>query len=136
MNTTVKNIVREINDLDKNVFTKKEIIDYIVQITSNDNLSMVESNGVVVDPETHTITIGENKCTPPKKILYLLHYLITNKNKILTRSNILYHVWGNDVIVFDRTIDVHIKKLRDMVPDGCIKTIKNVGYCWIEKEIS
>jgi two-component system alkaline phosphatase synthesis response regulator PhoP len=58
----------------------------------------------------------------------LLALLASQPGRVFTRENILSNVWGNDVIVGDRTIDVHIRKLREKLGDDFFKTIKGVGY--------
>jgi two-component system alkaline phosphatase synthesis response regulator PhoP len=64
----------------------------------------------------------------PKKEFELLALLASQPGRVFTRENILSNVWGNDVIVGDRTIDVHIRKLREKLGDDFFKTIKGVGY--------
>ena len=66
--------------------------------------------------------------TFPKKEFELLSLLISKPGKVFTREVILESVWGGEVIVGDRTIDVHIRKLREKLGDNYIKTIKGVGY--------
>ena len=64
----------------------------------------------------------------PKKEFELLALLISKPGKVFTRDIILENVWGGEVVVGDRTIDVHIRKLREKLGDHYIKTIKGVGY--------
>ena len=64
----------------------------------------------------------------PKKEFELLALLISKPGKVFTRDVILERVWGGEVVVGDRTIDVHIRKLREKLGDHYIKTIKGVGY--------
>jgi len=64
----------------------------------------------------------------PKKEFELLALLVSAPGRVFTRDFILNAVWGNDVIVGDRTIDVHIRKLREKIGDEFFKTIKGVGY--------
>ena len=64
----------------------------------------------------------------PKKEFELLLVLATKPNKVFTREEIFAKVWGNDVIVGDRTIDVHVRKIREKIGNNIIKTIKGVGY--------
>ena len=67
----------------------------------------------------------------PKKEFELLALLISKPGKVFTREVILESVWGGEVVVGDRTIDVHIRKLREKLGDHYIKTIKGVGYKFI-----
>ena len=64
----------------------------------------------------------------PKKEFELLHLLISKPGKVFKREEILNNVWGDDVVVGDRTIDVHIRKLREKLGDEYIRTVKGVGY--------
>ena len=64
----------------------------------------------------------------PKKEFELLALLASKPNKVFKREDILNQVWGNDVIVGGRTIDVHIRKLREKIGENCLKTVKGVGY--------
>jgi len=69
----------------------------------------------------------------PKKEFELLSLLVSQPGKVFTRSAILSSVWGNDVVVGDRTIDVHIRKLREKLGDDCFRTVKGVGYKFSEE---
>ena len=64
----------------------------------------------------------------PKKEFELLALLASKPNKVFKREDILNQVWGDDVIVGGRTIDVHIRKLREKIGENCLKTVKGVGY--------
>jgi two-component system alkaline phosphatase synthesis response regulator PhoP len=64
----------------------------------------------------------------PRKEFELLDLLTSKPGNVFTRSNILFSIWGEDVVVGDRTIDVHIRKLREKLGDSCIKTVKGIGY--------
>ena len=70
----------------------------------------------------------------PRKEFELLYLLASEPGKVFKRDNIMENVWGNEVIVGDRTIDVHIRKLREKLGDHFLKTIKGVGYKFIEPE--
>ena len=63
-----------------------------------------------------------------KSLRFWLALLASAPGRVFTREIILSSVWGNDVVVGDRTIDVHIRKLREKLGDDCFKTIKGVGY--------
>ena len=70
---------------------------------------------------------GEEKLFP-KKEFEILEMLMKNISKVLTREQLLNTIWGTDLFVGDRTIDVHIKRIRNKVGSSIIKTIKGVGY--------
>jgi two-component system alkaline phosphatase synthesis response regulator PhoP len=64
----------------------------------------------------------------PRKEFELLALLTSKPGKVFTREDILSRVWGSDIVVGDRTIDVHIRKIREKLGDESIKTIKGIGY--------
>ena len=86
------------------------------------------SNELSIDEEKYVAIIkGEEKLLP-KKEFELLALLFSKPGKVFTREIILSKVWGDDIVVGDRTIDVHIRKLREKIGDSYIKTVKGVGY--------
>lgn len=84
--------------------------------------------GISVDRERYVVVKDGTELTLPKKEFELLALLMSTPGKVFTRENILSTVWGEDVVVGDRTIDVHIRKLREKIGDLFIKTVKGVGY--------
>ena len=84
--------------------------------------------GIVIDKERYVVYKDGVELSLPKKEFELLALLASQPGRVFTRENILSSVWGNDVIVGDRTIDVHIRKLREKLGDDFFKTIKGVGY--------
>ena len=86
------------------------------------------SKDLSIDIEKYVAIIkGEEKLLP-KKEFELLALLFSKPGKVFTREVILNKVWGDDIVVGDRTIDVHIRKLREKIGDHYIKTVKGVGY--------
>jgi two-component system alkaline phosphatase synthesis response regulator PhoP len=85
-------------------------------------------SGIVIDKERYVVYKEGVELSLPKKEFELLALLASQPGRVFTRENILSSVWGNDVIVGDRTIDVHIRKLREKLGDDFFKTIKGVGY--------
>jgi two-component system alkaline phosphatase synthesis response regulator PhoP len=69
-----------------------------------------------------------------QKEFELLELLLSKPQKVFTRDEILTNVWGNETIVGERTIDVHIRKLREKLGDDYIRTIKGVGYTFVDSE--
>jgi two-component system, OmpR family, alkaline phosphatase synthesis response regulator PhoP len=89
---------------------------------------VTEIGGLTIDRNTYTLTKAGKELTLPKKEFELLAFLATKPGKVFTRDEILNRVWGNEVVVGDRTIDVHIRRLREKVGSNVIRTIKGVGY--------
>lgn len=88
----------------------------------------VPSHGIVIDKDRYIVIKDGTQLNLPKKEFELLALLCSAPGRVFTRENILTSVWGNDVIVGDRTIDVHIRKLREKLGDENFKTVKGVGY--------
>ena len=74
------------------------------------------------------VKIGKNQFSLPKKEFEILHLLSTRPGEVFSRDEIYSKVWGNEIIVSDRTIDVHIRKLREKLGNEQIITIKGIGY--------
>lgn len=85
-------------------------------------------DNLVIDPEKFVVEYEGAEITLAKKEFELLHLLATRPGRVFLRNEILSQVWGNDVIVGDRTIDVHIRKIRQKMGVDCITTVKGVGY--------
>ncbi len=87
-----------------------------------------EIGGITIDKEKYLVLQNGVELNLPKKEFELLDLLISKPGKVFTRESILDTVWGSDVVVGDRTIDVHIRKLREKLGSDFIKTVKGVGY--------
>jgi two-component system alkaline phosphatase synthesis response regulator PhoP len=85
-------------------------------------------NGLVIDPEKFIIQYNGQDISLAKKEFELLYLLASKPGRVFLRNEILSQVWGADVIVGDRTIDVHIRKIRQKLGVDCITTVKGVGY--------
>lgn len=83
---------------------------------------------LVIDRTSYTVISGEKKINLPKKEFELLYFLAENPGKVFNRDELLRNIWGTDVYVLARTVDVHIRKVREKIGDGYISTIKGVGY--------
>ena len=86
------------------------------------------SRSLIVDRERYLIVKEGQEIVLPRKEFELLALLYSKPQKVFSRDEIFSNVWGNDVIVGDRTIDVHIRKLREKLGDRHIVTVKGVGY--------
>ena len=88
----------------------------------------IESEGLTIDRNSYTVTVQGRQVSLPKKEFELLFYLARHYNKVLTREDLLQHIWGTDVYVVPRTVDVHIRKVREKIGEDYITTVKGVGY--------
>ena len=98
----------------------------------NDNdVNIIEHNDIKIDNEKYKVYISGKTLILPRKEFELLYLLASKPDKVFKRDKIMENVWGGEVIVGDRTIDVHIRKLREKVGDKYIKTLKGVGYKFV-----
>jgi two-component system alkaline phosphatase synthesis response regulator PhoP len=89
---------------------------------------VIQIGNLRIDREKYLVYKDEIPISFPRKEFELLALLTSKPGKVFTREDILSRVWGNDIIVGDRTIDVHIRKIREKLGDESIKTIKGIGY--------
>ncbi|MBL7912267.1 MAG: response regulator transcription factor [Bacteroidia bacterium] len=95
---------------------------------NNISESVIEFGNIRIDKEKHVVYKGQEEIALPKKEFKLFSLLSSKPGKVFTREFILDTVWGDEVVVGDRTIDVHIRKLREKIGDDYFKTVKGVGY--------
>lgn len=88
----------------------------------------IKVGNIEIDPEKYLVYKDGQEIELPKKEFLLLQLLISKPGRVFNRDEIMSRVWGNESIVGDRTIDVHIRKLREKLGDETIKTMKGVGY--------
>ena len=106
-----------------------------VNLSNNIPSMKLKFKGLVVDKEEYTVKLKGEKLILPRKEFELLFLLSSNPGKVIQREKIMNQIWGEDVIVGDRTIDVHIRKLREKIGLNYIKTIKGIGYKFISTDI-
>ena len=94
--------------------------------------NLINIRDLVIDKSSYSVTKGDKVFFLPKKEFELLHYLATNPEKVHNRDDLLNNIWGTDVYVLSRTVDVHIRKVREKIGNDYIKTIKGVGYMFEE----
>lgn len=105
-------------------------INALLQLTAKTEQStkLIEIGDMVIDKDNFRVTKNGQVFLLPKKEFDLLYLLASNIQKVFKREEILEKVWGNDVIVGERTIDVHIRRLREKLGDRSIQTLKGIGY--------
>ncbi|NNC84624.1 MAG: winged helix-turn-helix transcriptional regulator, partial [Bacteroidia bacterium] len=89
---------------------------------------ILQIGNLTIDRDRYLIVQDNNEIALPRKEFELLALLISKPGKVFKREDIMNMVWGEDVVVGDRTIDVHIRKIREKLGDGLIKTVKGIGY--------
>ena len=95
------------------------------------NINNIEFENIKIDREKYKVYISDKTLNLPRKEFELLYLLASKPDKVFKRDKIMEMVWGGEVIVGDRTIDVHIRKLREKIGDKYFKTVKGVGYKFV-----
>ncbi|PKP37528.1 MAG: DNA-binding response regulator, partial [Bacteroidetes bacterium HGW-Bacteroidetes-15] len=98
----------------------------------DDTEQQFPETGISIDKERYLVIKDGQEIILPKKEFELLALLYSRPQKVFTRDDIFSSIWGDNIIVGDRTIDVHIRKLREKIGENFIKTVKGVGYKFID----
>lgn len=98
------------------------------RVEEEESEEVLQVGDLIINPERVSVQRGEEVIELAKKEFELLYLLVSKPGKVFSREEIFNKVWGTDVIVGNRTIDVHIRKLREKIGDHYIKTIKGIGY--------
>jgi two-component system alkaline phosphatase synthesis response regulator PhoP len=97
-----------------------------------ENQDKIQLGKLIIDKEKYEVTHKGKTFSLPRKEFELLYLLASKPDKVVKREKIMEVVWGSEVVVGDRTIDVHIRKLREKVGDKYFKTVKGVGYKFVQ----
>jgi two-component system, OmpR family, alkaline phosphatase synthesis response regulator PhoP len=89
---------------------------------------VIKIGDLSIDRESYTVLKHGEKIVLPKKEFELLYFLCKNPNRVYGREELLKNIWGTDVYVVPRTVDVHIRKVREKIGEDLIKTVKGIGY--------
>ncbi|MGF7138173.1 response regulator transcription factor [Roseimarinus sediminis] len=114
----------------KALLKRSQLVEEPAASVENDNT--INIGNLVIDRERYMITVEGEEMVLPRKEFELLSLLASKPGKVFTREEIYTSVWGEQVIVGDRTIDVHIRKLREKIGETHIKTLKGIGYKFVE----
>jgi two-component system alkaline phosphatase synthesis response regulator PhoP len=107
------------------------------RFSTTDGETKITQSGIIrfgslaIDKERYVVTVSDQEMVLPKKEFELLLLLVSKPDKVFTRDDIYNSIWGDSIIVGDRTIDVHIRKLREKIGQDMIRTIKGVGYKFV-----
>lgn len=88
---------------------------------------------LTISKQNYTVTQSDKSFILPKKEFELLFFLAQTPNKVFSREELLQKIWGADIYVLERTVDVHIRKLREKLGEGYIRTLKGVGYMFTDQ---
>ncbi len=94
----------------------------------NKKENILDYGELIINKDEYKIISQEKEIFLPRKEFELIYLLASKKDKVCKREEIMETIWGSDVVVGDRTIDVHIRKLREKIGDNYLKTIKGIGY--------
>ena len=108
----------------------KGLLRRLKKVIAND-INEIVFDDIKIDREKYKVYISDNVLNLPRKEFELLYLLASKPDKVYKREKIMETVWGSEVVVGDRTIDVHIRKLREKVGDKYFKTVKGVGYKFV-----
>ncbi len=95
---------------------------------SKEESDVINIGKFTIDKSSYTLHMEGNKISLPKKEFELLYFLAESPNKVFSRDELLTNIWGSDVYVLARTVDVHIRRVREKIGNEFIKTVKGVGY--------
>ena len=100
----------------------------LLRRVQKENSTAIKVGNITIDPEKFLVQVDDKDIVLAKKEFELLYLLALKPGRVFLRNEILNAIWGNEVIVGDRTIDVHIRKIRQKLDMDCITTVKGVGY--------
>ena len=106
----------------------KSKIKSLLRRLSQEKRDLIKIGSLIIDRSGYKVSLNGKDISLPRKEFELLFLLCSKPEKVFKREFILESVWGKDVVVGDRTIDVHIRKLREKIGDSYFKTVKGVGY--------
>ncbi len=95
---------------------------------THESVNKIDVHDIEIDKDRYIVTRGEEEFQLPRKEFELLFYLASRKGKVMDRQTLLNKVWGDNIYVVDRTVDVHVRKIREKLGDHYIETVKGVGY--------
>ena len=100
----------------------------------NNLTSIIEIGKLIIDSDEYKVKVSGQSFSLPRKEFELLYLLASKPEKVFKREKIMQFIWGSEVVVGDRTIDVHMRKLREKIGDKYFKTVKGVGYKFVNPD--
>ena len=100
----------------------------------NNLTSIIEIGKLIIDSDEYKVKVSDQSFSLPRKEFELLYLLASKPEKVFKRQKIMEFIWGSEVVVGDRTIDVHMRKLREKIGDKYFKTVKGVGYKFVNPD--
>ncbi|PWJ39318.1 response regulator transcription factor [Sediminitomix flava] len=106
----------------------KTVLERKQETTGEEDRDVLSRGKFTIDRTSYTLFVEGEPMTLPKKEFELLYFLARNPKKVFSRDELLKNIWGSDVYVLARTVDVHIRRVREKIGNEFIKTVKGVGY--------
>ena len=100
----------------------------------NNLTSIIEIGKLIIDSDEYKVKVSGQSFSLPRKEFELLYLLASKPEKVFKREKIMQFIWGSEVVVGDRTIDVHMRKLREKIGEKYFKTVKGVGYKFVNPD--
>jgi two-component system alkaline phosphatase synthesis response regulator PhoP len=132
MSRIAENIINAVKRTQKQNFTQAEIFKLVLSVTKDDEVKVIECGVIKLDRNDMTISVKGKKTKVEKLSFNLLVYLMERQGTNVPREILMRDVWGGDVCVVTRTIDVCVCKLRNIIGKERILTIKKVGYSFVD----
>jgi len=131
MSKIAENIINAVKRTEKQNFTQDEIFKLVLSVTKDDEVKIIECGIIKLDRTDMTVSVKGKKTRVEKLSFNLLAYLMERQGTNVPREILMRDVWGDDVCVVTRTIDVCVCKLRNIIGKERILTIKKVGYSFV-----
>ncbi len=117
-----------VQPLKNRAFVKRVNKIFTRKLNRSTNSKLIENGKLIINRESYSVFLSGRELNMPKKEFDLLRFLASNPQKVFSRDDLLINIWESDYDVQPRTVDVHIRKIRDKIGDDYISTIKGVGY--------
>ena len=131
MNKIAQNIIRAVKKTEKGCLTQDEVFELVLNATKENEIKFIENGEIKLNRSNMTVSVNGVESRLHKLMFNLLLYLMQHEGETIAREILMRDVWGNDVCVTTRTIDVCICKIRNIIGEEKIQTIKKVGYSFV-----
>jgi DNA-binding response OmpR family regulator len=131
MNKIAENIIKAVKQTEKKCLTQSEVFALVMEVTEENKIKFIESGNIKLNRSNMNVSVNGKETRLDNLTFNLLLYLIQNEGETISRDILMRDVWGNEVSVTTRTIDVCVCKIRNIIGKDRIKTIKKVGYSFV-----
>jgi two-component system alkaline phosphatase synthesis response regulator PhoP len=131
MNKIAENIIEAVKKTKKGCLTQSEVFELVLNATKENEIKFIENGEIKLNRSNMTVSVNGVESRLHKLMFNLLVYLMQREGETIAREILMRDVWGNDVCVTTRTIDVCVCKIRNIIGKDKIQTIKKVGYSFV-----